>query len=107
MELSSGPSIASPLGQTSDQDRKGNSLIEYAFNAASFASGSARVQSELRLVRGWIDEVVDRALYCIVEKGNTISDNPEKSDTESTAEPVSIHRAGRFNTIRLPCTIHL
>ena len=87
--------------------------VAQLFRSANSARRRPKVLGDLRPICELINEVEERALYYVPNAPNpkhheTYQEQAyEDSDDDSEAMTVSICLAGRFNVVKLPCTIHL
>ena len=117
--LTDAPWFPSPFAETSIQERQAagrNPLVDPVaklFRSANSARKGPKVLGDLRPIREFIDEVGERALYYVSNAPNSEHHETyqkkayEDSDDDSEAMTVNICYAGRFNVVKLPCTIHL
>ena len=83
------------------------------FSSANSATNKPKALGDLRPVCELINEVEDRALYYVLNDPNPKHQETyknqayEDSDDDSEAMTVNISSTGRFNVVKLPCTIHL
>lgn len=95
--------VANPVAQ----------LFRSANSARTRARTQPKVLGDLRPIRELINEVEERALYYVCNAHNLEHHETyktqayEDSDDESEAMTVHICLNGRFNVVKLPCTIHL
>ena len=106
------------MAKITNKERKaagGNAFSPVArlFSSANSATNRPKVLGDLRPVRELINEVEDRALYYVLNNPNSNHHETyknqayEESDDDSEAMTVNICYTGRFNVVKLPCTIHL